>query len=470
MRKKNSKFIISLLILLITYPCYSQKNAERILFTINDAPTPSDEFRYVFNKNNLNKKESPIKKDIDNYLDLYINFKLKVTEARRLGYDTTKAYKEELSKYEDQLAKPYLSEKEVTEQLLKEAYERLNFEIDVSHILISVSPEASPKDTAVAFRKIDEVWGKAEAGEDFDRLVIKYSEEPMIEVTKGRLGYFTGLQMVYPFENMAYNTSIGNISQPFRTQFGYHVLKVHDKRPSRGKVNVSHIMLRFSPSMTMEDSVTIRNRIFEIYDQLLSGYDWDLLCKEVSQDQSSKERGGSLSPFGIGEMIPEIAEAAFSLNNIGDLSDPVMTPYGWHILKLDGQIPLPSFEEYKSQLSRRIQRDSRSNKSKEVLIKRLKKENDFTENTELKSRLLNLADSSIFGGAWDPFGEIIKSDKIFSLTDSVYQVQDLVYYINKNFTKSGSGHYSVRFNRLYNLFVEEKLMEYEKSSFGGKIY
>lgn len=434
-----------------------------VLFTIDDVSVRTEEFSYIYKKNNLNKEEAFNKEDIDEYLELFINFKLKVTEARALGYDTTKSYIEELDKYQDQLTKPYLSEKEVTNQLLAEAYQRMKYEVDVSHILVLVSPDASPEDTIKAYNKINEALRKSKEGSDFESLVLQYSEEPMVEITKGRLGYFTALQMVYPFENMAYNTSVGEVSAPFRTQFGYHILKVHDKRPAHGKVSVSHILLRFNASMSKSDSTEIQNRIFGIYDQLASGYDWDLMCREVSEDLNSKDRGGSLSPFGVGEMIPEIIEAAFSLKEEGDISDPVMTQYGWHILKLKGTTPLPSFEDYENQLSRRIQRDSRSNKSKEVLISRLKRENGFIENTDKKAEILKLVDSSSFSGNWIPNLQNRGRDGLFSLLDSVYTSEQFVLFVNNTKSKAGTGHPSVKINRLYNLFVEDKLIAYEKA-------
>jgi peptidyl-prolyl cis-trans isomerase SurA len=445
---------------LLTTSGFSQSES-RVLFTIDDANVYSDEFSYIYKKNNSNNEDAFTREDINEYLDLFINFKLKVSEARRLGYDTTREYSEELDKYKDQLTKPYLTEKEVTDGLLEEAYDRMGSEIDVSHILISVGPDFSPEDTLRAFNKINEAWELASKGEDFSDLILKYSEEPFIEKTKGHIGYFTAMQMVYPFESAAYNTPVGEISKPFRTQFGYHILKVHDKRPSHGKVQISHIMLRFNSPMNSDDSTKLQNKVFEIFNLAKAGYDWDELCKENSEDLNSKDRGGALNPFGVGEMIPSIAEPAFSMTEVGEISDPVMSQYGWHILKLNGTKPLPSFDEYKSQLSRKIQRDSRSNKSKEALITRLKNENGFKENSAIKADIFSEADSSTLSGSWTVDTQNAE-EWIFSLTDSVYTIIDFSIFVNENFKKAGAGHESSRIHKLYNLFVEEELIEYEK--------
>jgi peptidyl-prolyl cis-trans isomerase SurA len=219
--------------------------------------------------------------------------------------------------------------------------------------------------------------------------------------------------------------------------------------------------------MTSEDSTKLQNKIFEIYDLAIADYNWDLLCKENSDDPNSRERGGTLTPFGVGEMVPSIAEPAFSLTEIGEISDPIMSQYGWHILKLNGVTPLPSFEDYKAQLSRRIQRDSRSNKSKEALVSRLKIENEFQENYETKSMIYNLVDSISFTGSWK-IEEVDGDTWIFSLSDSVYNVNDFESYVNKNFRKAGTGHESLRINQLFNSFVEEELIEYEKQHLESK--
>ena len=464
MNQKYPYFILYILSLLIIHQPVSAQPDSRTLFAIDYEPVSIDEFIYIYKKNHSGNDSVFTKYDIDAYLDLYINFKLKVKEARSLGLDTLQSYKNELKKYRSQLIKPYLTEKEVTKALLAEAYDRMKYEVDISNILIRVNPDASPEDTLKAYRKAIEINNMAEKGEDFEMLAVQYSEEPMVNRTKGHLGYFTAFQMVYPFENAAYNTPVGKISAPVRTRFGYHVLFVHDKRPGQGKVAVSHIMIRFTPGMSPHDSLDLRNRIFEIHERALSGYVWDELCREYSEDRNTKDRGGKLSPFGVGEMLPELAEVAFTLIEPGEISDPVITPYGWHILRLDDRIPLKSFEELKPALSRKVEQDSRSDISHKALITRLKQENGFTEIKDVVNIVAKAVDSTTFYGSWNFPSEVITtSDTLFALADSIYTVKKFEAFINDNYRKVTSGTPSARFRKLYVMFYEHEIIEYEKA-------
>lgn len=440
-----------------------------VLFTVNGSPTYSDEFLYVFNKNNLLDSTANLKKEIDEYLELFINFKLKVAEAKGMGMDTTTGYVNELAKYREQLTKPYLTEKDVTQSLVREAYDRLQYEVDASHILVRVDNSSSPADTMRAYRKITEALNKARAGQNFGDLAVQYSEEPGIAITKGHLGYFTALQMVYPFENAAFNTEVEKVSDPVRTQFGYHIVKVNDRRPTHGKIQVNHIMRRFTPNMTGEDSARVRNRIFEIHELATSGYDWSQLCKENSEDNNTKDMGGVLAPFGVGERVPEtLLEAAFLLEDSAEISDPLMTQYGWHILQLNQIIPYRSFEEMESELARKIKRDSRSNKSQTALISRLKMENAFLENIDAKTSVFSAADSTTMTGDWIITPDVNLLENLFSVADTSYSINDFVQYVNEHYKKSGVGHVTVKLQTLYNSLVEEALIEYEKAHLAEK--
>ena len=464
MNKKYAYFIILFIFLLIIYQPVSAQPDNRTLFAIDYDYVSIEEFSYIYKKNHSGNDSAFTKSDIDTYLDLYINFKLKVKEARSLGLDTLLSYKNELKTYRVQLIKPYLTEKDVTKALLVEAYDRMKYEVDVSHILIKLSPDADPEDTLKAYRKAIEIKTLAEKGEDFGKLAVKYSEEPMVNQTKGHLGYFTAFQMVYPFENAAYNTPVEEISIPVRTRFGYHVLFVHDKRPGQGKVGVSHIMIRFTPGMNQQDSVVLRNRIFEIHERALSGYAWDELCLEYSEDMNTKDRGGKLSPFGVGEMAPNLAEAAFTLTEPGKISDPVMTTYGWHILRLNDRIPIKSFEALKPALSRKVEQDSRSDKSHKALITKLKQENGFVEFEDMVKATINSADSSAFNGSWRlPPESFSASDILFTLTDSVYTIDKFENFVNHNYRKLTTGTPATRTRKLYVMFSEYEIIEYEKA-------
>jgi peptidyl-prolyl cis-trans isomerase SurA len=202
------------------------------------------------------------------------------------------------------------------------------------------------------------------------------------------------MQMVFPFEQAAYLTPVGEVSSPVRTQFGYHIVKVLNKQPSRGEVEVSHIMIRTQEGIEDKNAM---DRIFDVYDKLQKGVSWEELCEQYSEDPASKEKGGRLRPFGVGAMasVPEFQDMAFSLQNKGDISDPVQTQFGWHILRLESKIPLPPFEELKASLTQRVARDERVNISRAALRERMRGEFNFVENADVKSKLLASADDII---------------------------------------------------------------------------
>ncbi|MFN7791647.1 MAG: peptidylprolyl isomerase, partial [Cyclobacteriaceae bacterium] len=296
-----------------------KKTKPEVLFTVNKTPILSDEFIYLYRKNHQNKPEDFTEVKINEYLNLFIIFKLKVAEARALGMDTTDKFSKEFKTYREDLKKPYRAEPDALERLTKEAYDHLTQEVRASHILINLKPDAFPSDTLNAYAKIDIIRKRIDAGEDFEKLARELSEDPSAKYNGGDLGYFTAMQMVYPFEEAAYKTDKGKISNIVRTRFGYHLLKVIDKKPARGEVEVAHILLR---NETADDTKT-KNKAFEIFDQLKAGRPWDELCKENSQDTNTKDTGGKLRAFGVGALasVPEFESTAFALVKPGDISD-----------------------------------------------------------------------------------------------------------------------------------------------------
>ncbi|WP_231862206.1 peptidylprolyl isomerase [Rufibacter sp. DG15C] len=246
---------------LFLYGCTSPKKAgEPAVLTIGPEAVPVSEFAYVYEKNNGNSDSAYSQASVQEYLDLYTNFKLKVAEARSRGLDTTQAFKTELGGYKEQLAQPYLTEKSVTDQLVREAYERSKKEINASHILAAVDMEADPRDTLAAFQKITSLRQQILNGASFEVLAKTSSDDPSARENNGQLGYFTALQMVYPFENAAYNTPKGQVSEPVRTRFGYHLIKVNDIRTAQGEIKVAHIMVRATQGMPKADSLTAKRR------------------------------------------------------------------------------------------------------------------------------------------------------------------------------------------------------------------
>lgn len=458
------KYIIFLLLAIIVSSCalLSKNNLEdEILFTISGDPTLADEFLYIYEKNNFNNDSIYTEEDVDEYFELFINFKLKVEAAKSAGIDTTTAFLSEYETYKDQLIQPYLTASKKQEKLVKQAYERMKYEVDASHILVTLKPDAQPEDTIKAYQKILELYEKAMSGEDFGDLATNYSEDPSAKSNKGRLGYFTAFQMVYPFEEAAYNTPIDSISDIIRSRFGYHILKVHDKRPYSGKVKVSHIMLRVDPT---RDTTAIRNKIFEIHDQLGGGADWDQLCERYSQDQRTKNSGGTLPFIGL-RQINDAAfeEVAFNLQNPGDVSDPVRSHFGWHIIKLEEKQGLQPFDDLKEKLEQRVSKDDRSRLSKQAVVSELKTANRFKEFLPIRGQVVLLADSTLLLGTWDVAAEIaLMNDSIFSIDGKFYLVGPLIDEIKRTQEKRTGIDSLSYMNELIDDYIEKCLYEYEE--------
>lgn len=359
----------------------------------------SDEFFDSFTKNQLSADSSQ-RTDIRSYLDLYTNLKLKVLAAEQSGRDTTEAFREEMATYRKQLAQTYLTDKTLVEQLTNEAYQRMQQEVRAAHILIPVTEEAAPADTLAAYQQALTVRGRLLGGEPFATVAKQASKDPTVAQNGGDLGYFSVFQTVYPFENAAYLTPVGGLSAPVRTRFGYHLIQVKDRRPSRGKVQVAHILVRISPTAEPAGAAAAKARIDEAYAKLQAGESFETLARLYSDDATSKNAGGKLPPFATGQNFPTLEEAAFALTTPGSYGPPIRTNYGWHILKLIGRKPMEPFADLAPALRQKVVTDSRSEVIRQATLQRLGREYTVKENEQAKQAALAKGDSSLVQGRW----------------------------------------------------------------------
>ena len=447
----------------------SKKADKATVMTIGTKPVYADEFAYVYNKNNASAENAYSQQSLKEYLELYTNFRLKVAEAESMGLDTTAAFRKELEGYRQQLAQPYLTEKSVTDKLVKEAYERMQKEVNASHILLNLSPEADPKDTLAVYNRAMKLRERALKGEDFGKLARENSEDPSAKDNNGNLGYFTALQMVYPFEDAAYKTPAGQISKPVRTRFGYHLIKVNNVRPAQGEIKVSHIMVRATPGQPAADSIAAKKKIDEIHSLVQKGEDWSKLVSQFSEDAGSASNGGELPWFGTGRMIPSFEEAAFSLKNPGDVSEPIKTPYGWHIIKLQERKSLPAFSEVENSLKVKVAKDSRSELNKTAFVQRVKKENNFQQFDIVVEQALSKADSALLRGTWnyDANAKNLKAP-VFVMGGKEYSIGDFYKYVKANQKPRKGGSPAIAMKSMYDKFVEESVTNFEKNQLEAK--
>ncbi|MBK6833866.1 MAG: peptidylprolyl isomerase [Bacteroidetes bacterium] len=453
---------------------------DQTILVIDGKNISKAEFENVYKKNN-GKEVATDKKSLNEYMDLFINFKLKVKEAEVMGLDTVSAFKQELGGYRKQLAAPYLTDKNVNEGLITEAYERMKTEVRGSHILVKCAEDALPKDTLIAYNKITEYRKRAVKGEDFAKLAVESAKDgdPSATDNKGDLGYFTSLQMVYPFENAAFNTKVGEVSQIVRTRFGYHIMKIVDKRPNQGEMLVSHIMVRLKKEMTGLDSINAKKKIEEIYAKVKAGEKFNELAKQYSEDKQSAEKGGELSWFSAGKMpVVEFENKAFALKNNGDYSEPFMTKYGWHIVKRMDKKDLPApFETVKAEIKQKVNKDSRSQAGRSALIARVKKENNFKENKVMVKKVATfptltefeaVIDSSYFLGKWKAEKAAALTKEMFSLGDKKYTQTDFAKFLETRQTRRVVSDKKFTLEQQYKNFVEESAVAFEESKLESK--
>jgi peptidyl-prolyl cis-trans isomerase SurA len=431
------------------------KTTDKVLFSVDNQPVYTSEFLYLYNKNNKGKPDEKNEAKIREYLDLVIAFKLKVAEARQRGIDTTQAFIREFTSYRDELKKPYVASQDDLTRLVKEAYERMKEEVNAAHILVRVPLDAAPKDTLVAWQKIVSIRDRAVKGEDFAALAKQFSDDPSAKQNGGNLGYFTAMGMVYQFEDGAYKTKVGEISQPVRSRFGYHIIKVYDRRPA-SKVEVSHIFIGGTDDQT-------KNKAFEVYDQLKGGRNWDEVCKEYSDDGNTKDRGGKLPPIGVGDFpaVPEFEATALSMQNPGEISDPFKSQVGWHIIRFEKRLPLPSFQDAEPVLRRKVGRDERLQVSHAAHLAKRKSDLGVVENTSVKAMLESKADTSLQKGHWNMAGlESSKNETLFTIEGKGVLVNELLKYVKSHQRPSALSSLAY-FRQLYDQFMEVYLSDAE---------
>ena len=429
---------------------------EPLLIVASDSVSV-EEFLYAFNKNRP-LDSAVTRAEVDEYLDLYIKFKLKVSEAKSRGLDTTAAFKKEYGSYIDQLDNSYIQTSGNTDSLVAEAYKRMQYEINASHILLNLDEAAMPEDTLKVFNRAmairDSIVSRQRSFED---MAVAQSQDPSARQNKGNLGYFSVFQMVYPFETAAYTTDVGEVSNPTRTQFGYHLVKVNDKRPNEGRVRVAHIMIRGSNNA--------ESRAYEVYNQLKAGGDWDELCTKYSEDAQSAPRGGELMPFSRSQIVPQFADAAFGLTNPNELTEPVQTPYGWHIIKLIERLPVGDFAKNEQQIKAKVRRDSRAQVSKNKMLLELAKQNNMVENDSVIQQVINPENHLFQDNKWLFNNDSLSSSVLFTLNEKTYTAGNYYLFIEKSSRHQQTKSYL--FDQ-YKKYRSEELITYEKANLGTK--
>ena len=437
--------------------------------TIGGIPVTNEEFTTNYQKNNSNVLDAKDKKTPAEYLDLYINFKLKVLEAKNLGYDTARTFVEELKGYRQELSRPYLTDVTYNEEMVQTAYHRTRNERKASHILIMVAPEASPADTMKAWNKINDLREQINGGADFNELALKHSEDPSAKENKGLLGYFSAFQMVYPFEDMTYKTPVGKVSEIILTRFGYHIIKVHDERLTLGEIKVAHIMKMFPQQASEETIANLKLKIDSIYQLAINGADFAELAKTYSDDKQSAVQGGVMNWFTPTNMVPSFAEAAFAIKNDGDISPVMRTPFGWHIIKRLELRTTQPLEKMRTDLESKIKQNPAISKySDEAFDKKLRAEYQLKTDDNNMEKLGALLKDSVAVKSWPESANSQKDNTLFTFAKKSVTVSDFIAYLKEQNFSVAVPNSVVQLKPMLNKFIHQQLISYEDSQLERK--
>ncbi len=438
---------------------------DKILMTIGDHKISTEEFKRIYLKNSQTGESEAEPVTVDDYLDLFVKFKLKVIEAENLGYDTLPNFETEFNGYKDQLAKPYLTDEKTIDKLIKEAYERMKFDVNVSHILIKANPGASPEDTLKAWEKVRKIAERLSTGESFEKVARGTSDDPSAKTNGGNIGYFTVFQTVYPFETAAYNTKPGKITYPVRTRFGYHIIKVNDKRKNKGEIKAAHIMVAVPRGSTEKTKTEAEQKIRLIYNKLKAGENFEDLARKYSDDYNSAKNGGELPWFGTGRMIKAFETAAFSLQKNGDISKPVQTSYGWHIIKRLDRKEIGTFEETEGEIRKKIFSGNRSKIAANNFIRNLKKKYHFSlDSSNIKLLYSTINYSSFQNKTWDKKMAAYSERNLFEFAGKKFTTKDFISFLKSQNGMSAKDTPEWYINTKLDTYMSRKLMQHENDN------
>lgn len=426
MNKSLTRIYRLIALLLITVATAEAQN-ENYVLKIGNRTINSKEFAQTYQK--LLQSDSIRKDNQKEFINNYINYKLVVYAAERMGKDTTRAFREEIDSYRKELANPYLVDKQVLEKLIQESYERMREEVRVAQIFIPLAKNASPADTMAAYNELRALRARITKGESFEQLAKTNSKDTYSAIKGGDLGFLSVLENNYTFETAAYNTPKGEMSIPFRTNKGFHLIKVLDRHSFRGKVKLAHILVSLAPNASSDEATVAKKKIDEAYEYLKRNEPFEGVCRAFSEDPRTKDNGGVMNRFwDAGTLIDQkIVETVFALKEKNDYTLPIQTSLGWHIFRLIEKKSLPKYDEMAPFIRQKINADaSRNVIIKNNLVKRLQKDNNFQETVSVKQEAIDNFYKDRIGS------EDYLSKTLFTINQSVSTVKDFYTFVTKH--------------------------------------
>lgn len=465
MNKRALSAFLALILSLSTSPFLAVAQEKKdVLVVVGTISIDKEEFLQLMAKERETEgpANSLTRKEFEENFESFLTYKLKVIEAESIKLDQLEEFNLEFSSIKESLIAPYLIKNSIEEGEVKKVYARLQEIVRAKHILFQFPPNPKKEDSIAVLQLALKVKAELENGGDFGALATNYSDDPSAKINKGDLGYFTGLQMVQQFEEAAYTLPVGSISDPILTDFGYHIIQVSGRQANPGEVQVSHILVRFdSENPSQEENA--RRKISDIYAEIQKENTiWEEIVQAYSEDLATKSGGGMLPWFGVGTMIPEFEIAGFSLTEVGEVSPPIKTPYGYHILRLEGKRGLQPYEELEQSIRSKILRNSKTGMIQSQVIAIQKSRYGFQENEVGISTVagtVNATDIISFGTAIQE--KNLGSTELFKANNSSYTVGDLVNFMqSREVTPKGIGNF---FELWLAKFIEVTLAKTEEA-------
>jgi peptidyl-prolyl cis-trans isomerase SurA len=437
--------------------------AAQTLFTCAGSAVSKEDFLKAYNKNNTGEK--PTEKTYREYLELYIRYKLKVKAAYELRLDTLPAQLAELQNFRSQIAENYMNDEESLDKLVNEVFARGQKDLHLAHIFIALPRNASPADTAKAYEKAMAAWTALKKGKSFGETAQAYSEDPAAKKNGGNIGYITVFSLPYEFENLAYSNAPGQFSRPYHSRAGYHIFKNLGERKSLGKIRVAQILLPVLPEASEQIRMSVHARADSIYGSLQKGGDFAQLAKQNSGDNLSYQNGGELPEFGVGRYDSAFETAAFSLEKNGQISKPVLSPYGYHIIKRISVKPFPRQldKETFALLKQQVTGDPRMDVSRKALLSRIYRQAGLQRASFSEAALWTFTDSAMLNMNLNSFPGFDAKTVLFSFSSQQYLVKGWLDYM-RSLKASGFGNKTNKtYKELFEQYIQTVAMEYYRN-------
>jgi peptidyl-prolyl cis-trans isomerase SurA len=463
---KNLLLLIGCFFSLVVFS-QAQDN-DPVLFTVDGTQVHVSEFKYIYSKTN-GKNADFSRATLQEYLDLYTKFKLKVKKAKDMKLDTVQSLQEELAGYRRQLADSYLLNKQVTEKLTKELFERSQYDLDVSHILFALPADAKGADTVSTFKQAMDARARLLKGENFATVAQQLSADKSAATNGGHIGYVTAMfpNGFYPLESAAYKLPFDQISMPIRTSVGYHLLKVHSKRPARGEVEVAHILLRTEGS----DAIVVKMQIDTLYAGLKRGGNFEEMAARSSNDSRTADKGGYVGFVTINRFEQAFEDAAYSVAKDGEYSLPFQTSVGWHIIKRISKKEIQPYDQMRGQLEARIKRDARFEMARKAMVDDIKRETGFKDYPNLLTDFAATLNDTFFTFQWRAPQQ--PSDKVlFTMAKKAYTMGNFAQFVEaatrQRMRMSGETNTEAAVQNLYDEYVSESCLRFEEQRLDQK--